>query len=51
MESILGSSFPVVSGKSELCFHAHKLSNSFTEKKIPELPFSHFVEMFVVYPQ
>lgn len=38
----LGFSFPVVSGKSELCFHAHKLSNSFTEKKIPELPFSHF---------
>lgn len=49
MESILWSSFTVVSGKWELCFHGHKLSNSFfffTERKIPELPCA--FEMFVV---
>lgn len=48
MESILWSSFTVVSGKWELCFHGHKLSNSFTVRKIPELPCT--PEMFVVSP-
>lgn len=38
MESILWSSFTVVSGKWELCFHGHKPSNSFTVRKNPELP-------------
>lgn len=36
MESIFWSSFTVVSGKRELFFHGHKLSYTFTERKIPE---------------
>lgn len=38
MESILWSSFTVVSGKWELCFHGHKLSNSFTVRKNSPAP-------------
>lgn len=37
LESILCSSFTVVSRKWELLFHGHKPSNSFTVRKISEL--------------
>ena len=49
MESILWSSFTVVSGKWELCFHGPELSNSFTVRKILKLPHS-IPAMFVVSP-
>ena len=48
MESILWSSFTVVSGKWELCFHGHELSNGFTVGgKFPSSPV--LLEMFVVF--